>query len=152
MNNIQGMKPVRQLQDCDDLFEKRLVLEVAEKGFSVVHQPGSCYTVGVWKTHQHPELIVFGLPAERGQKLLIEAVQQLPLQTGQEIASLTDKYSLRPQPVKLEHHREFLSYNRWYYRGDGFQAWQLTWPDADHRFPDDPQHPERLRQLQPLLQ
>jgi len=152
MNNIQDMKPVRQLQDCDDLFEKRLVLEVAEKGFSVVHQPGYCYTVGVWKTHQHPELIVFGLPAERGQQLLIEAVQQLPLQLDVEVGSLTHEYSLRPQPVKLEHHREFLSYNRWYYRGDGFQAWQLTWPDAEHRFPDDPQHPERLRQLQPLLQ
>lgn len=151
MNNPQSMKPVRQLQDCDDLFERRLVLEVAEKGFSVVHQPGSCYTVGLWKTHQHPELILFGLPAERGQKLLQQAVAHLPLQLQQETAKLTDEYNLLPTLVKLEHHREFLSYNRWFYRGDHFQAWQLTWPDPDHRFPDDPQHREKFRLLQPSL-
>ncbi len=152
MNNLQPMKPVRQLQDCDDLFEKRLVLEVAEKGFSVVHQPGSCYTVGLWKTHQHPELIVFGLPPERGQQLLQDAAGRLPLQLHQETDALTEEYRLRTETVKLEHHREFLSYNRWFYRGDHFQAWQLTWPDPDHRFPEDPQHPERFRQLQPSLQ
>ena len=145
------MKPVRQLQDCDDLFEKHLVEEVAQKGFSVVHQPGSCYTVGLWKTHQHPELIVFGLPAERGQKLLEQAAAHLPLQLGEETTQLTDEYPLRPTEVKMEHHREFLSYNRWFYRGDHFQSWQLIWPDPDHRFPDDPQHPERFRQVQPTL-
>lgn len=145
------MKPLRELHDCEDLFEQRLVTEISEKSFSVVHQPGSCYTVGLWKSHQHPELIVFGLPAERGQRLLEQAVAHLPLELNQETTQLTDEYCLRPSAVKREHHREFLSYNRWFYRGDHFQAWQLTWPDPDHRFPEDPQHPERFRQLQPSL-
>ena len=150
------MKPVRALSDCDDLFEKRLIQDIDQNGFSVVHQPGSCYTVGLWNRHRHPELIVFGLPADRGQQLLHQAVHEIqdgrPLSDAAPIRTLTEEYSLRAVPVKVEHHREYLSYNRWFYRGDHFQSWQLIWPDADHNFPDDPRHSDRLRELQPQLQ
>lgn len=152
MNNSQFVSSVRQLQECEDLFETRLVQEISQKRFSIVHQTGSCYTVGLWQSYQHPELIIFGLPAQRGQKLLEQAVNHLPLELHQDTTSLTQDYSLRPLPVNMQYHREFLSYNRWFYRGDHFQAWQLIWPDADYRFPDDPKHPEHLRPLQPSLQ
>ena len=146
------MKPVRELQDCDDLFERHLVQAIGQKGFSVVHQPGYCYTVGLHHSWKHPELIVFGLPAQRGQALLEHAAAEV--QQGQALQpdSLAEEYALRFLPVKLEHHREYLQYNRWFYRGDSFQAWQLVWPDADHHFPEDPRHLEHLRELQPSLQ
>jgi hypothetical protein len=150
------MKSIRQASDCDDLFERRLIQDIDQNGYSVVHQAGSCYTVGLWHKHRHPELIVFGLPAERGQQLLGRAVEEIQqgrrLEVGTPIDRLTEDYCLRAMPVKVEHHREYLSYNRWFYRGDDFHAWQLIWPDADHQFPDDPRHPQRLRELQPQLQ
>lgn len=156
MTKFQSMKSVREFSDCDDLFERRLIQDIQQNGFSVVHQPGSCYTVGLWHGHRHAELIVFGLPAERGQLLLHQAVKDIhggqSLKLGHPIDRLTEEYTLRAFAVNVQHHREYLSYNRWFYRGDGFQAWQLVWPDADHQFPDDPRHPRRLRELQPQLQ
>lgn len=146
------MKPVRQIQDCEDLFERRLVQAIEQKGFSLVHQAGHCYTVGLWKTYNHPELIIFSLPAQRAQFLLEQAVREIEQgRTLTEFAgNLADGYALRAEPVLPLHHREFLSYNRWFYRGDGFEALQLVWPDADHNFPDHPGY--RSHELQPQLQ
>lgn len=146
-------KPVRGLDSCDDLFEKRIVNEIQQRGWTTVHQAGYCYTVGLWQNSQHPELIVFGLPAERAQQLLHNAAVEVsggavlttPLQ------ALTESYALQVNPVLPLHHREFLAYNRWYYRGDGFQAVQLVWPDPDERFFDHPEYPAHLQSIQPQL-
>lgn len=152
LTNFQNMKPPRQIQDCEDLFERRLVQAIEQRGFGLVHQPGHCYTVGLWKTYNHPELIIFSLPAERAQLLLEQAVEKIG--QGQQIATfvahLAVGYALRVESVQARHHREFLSYNRWFYRGDDFQACQLVWPDADHNFPDHPAY--RGHELQPQLQ
>lgn len=145
------MKPVRTLQDCEDLFERRLVEDVHQRGFRVVHQPEYCYTVGLWHRFRHPELILFALPAERGQFLMERAAEQI--QMGEfSPETLAEGYRLQSLPVHPSYHREFLAYNRWFYRGDQFQAVQLIWPDADHYFPNQPEFRRRLQDLQPLLQ
>jgi hypothetical protein len=148
-------KPVRQEKDCDDLFEQRLVQQVAEQGFQTVHQPNSCYTVGLWHSHRHPELIIFGLPTERAHHLLGEAARQViegqHWNLNQDITTLTQEHPLRLQPVAECHHRDYLSYNRWFYRGDGFRAWQLVWPDPDGHFPGHPEFLPHLQSVQPDL-
>lgn len=151
MEHLQ--KPVRTLESCEDLFETRLVSEIGHKGWSTVHQAGSCYTVGLWQNARHPELIVFGLPAERAQLLLDQAASEVVsgaiLRTP--VEGLTEEYPLQVHPVLPVHHREHLAYNRWYYRGDGFEAAQLVWPDTETRFFDHPDYPSHLHAIQPLL-
>lgn len=154
MNNIQKMKPVRTLHDCEDLFERHLCQEVQDQGFSTVHQPGWCYTVGLWKSWQHPELIVFGLPAQRGQVLLQMAARRVA--AGQKLEGvlpdLAEEYALEVQGVDPLHYRDYLPYARWFYRGPHFEAAQLLWPDPDHRLPSDPRFQPHLHELQPQLQ
>jgi len=149
------LKPVRQMQDCDDLFERRLVEQIADQGFQTVHQPDSCYTVGLWHSYQHPELIIFGLPTERAHHLLAQAAQQIRdgqrWTLGEELCTLTQDHALRLQAVGEVHHRDYLSYNRWFYRGDGFRAWQLVWPDPDGNFPGHPEFLPHLQRVQPDL-
>jgi hypothetical protein len=146
-------KSPRQLDHCEDLFEKRLVAEIEQKGWSIVHQAGSCYTVGLWRTARHPELIVFGLPAERAQLLLEQAAAEVAsgMILCNPVEGLTQDYPLQIHPVLPGYHKEYLAYNRWYYRGDGFHAAQLVWPDPDRRFFDHPDYPSHLHQIQPQL-
>lgn len=140
---------VRTEKDCDDLFERKLVNEIEGRGFSVVHEPEWCYTVGLWLHKQQPERILFGLPADRAQALLELAAERQELDGL--ISDLTEQHPLRVLPVQPSHYRQYLPYARWFYRGEGFQARQLVWPDREGRWPDQPDFDPRWASVQPLL-
>lgn len=148
MDHLQ--KTPRQLADCDDLFERRLVEEIERQGYSVVHLPEGCYTVGLWAHRRRPDAIVYGLPAERGQALL-DNYAALTEQPGAETRDLTEEFALRVRLVQPHHYREHMPYGRWFYRGEGFSAVQLVWPDPDGRFASQSDVPSRLDELQPDL-
>ena len=141
--------PLRTLADCDDVFERNLVNEITGQGWSVVHAvrppgpstiPNVAYTVGLWSGWQHPECLVFGLSPERGQALLslicreIKSGQKFTVQS--DYPGLIEGLNCRFHSVSQCHHREYLGYCRWFYRGDSFTAAQLLWPDTQGIFPD----------------
>lgn len=156
MSSLTLAKPVRALSDCADLFEQRLVEHIQEQGYQTLHQAGSCYTVGLWLSLGHPELILFGLPERRAHRLLRVAVERIAAgerwAVGQLVEGLAEGYPLRLQSVHPDHYREYLSYNRWFYRGAGFEAAQLVWPDPDKNFPDHPDFLSHYQKVQPCLQ
>ena len=156
--------PIRTLNDCDDVLERHLVREIAEQGWTVVHStdpaprglfPNVAYTVGLWQTHEHPELLVFGLAPEQGQALLKLVCEEVA--KGQRFTSLEqfthllEGHSCRFQALGQHFHREHLAYCRWFYRGDGFKALQLMWPDAQGHFPDEAAFDAYLAAHQPVL-
>jgi hypothetical protein len=126
----------RTLQDADDLFERHLVKTIGEKGFAVVHQPEFAYTVGLWQSQSRPELIVFGLPAQRSQAILELAAQGTPPE------NLADGYARKTVNVDPDYYRDYFPYARWYYRGPKFEALQLVWPNSDHEFIFHPLQPQ----------
>jgi len=92
---------------------------------------------------------------ERAIALLNDMGQQIKggrvYAESQRYADLVHSYETRMDKINPRHHKEYLGFCRWFYRGDGFSALQVVWPDPQYRFPDEPDFESRLRPAQPLL-
>ena len=105
-------------------------------------EPGFGYTVGLFGLG-HPELVVTGLDHQvshgllnRVARMVVDGRDLVPGEviqddTGQDILTV----EVLPNPAEV-----LFSANRFYERPDEFSvpAFQLTWADADGRFPWDP--------------
>lgn len=119
-------------------------------------EPAFSYTIGLHKSFQHPELIVFGLPHEAAQRLLNIVGERIRAGTrfeqGVAYADLVHGHDVRfraaEDPKSLHEH---VGYALWYYQGEPFELLQVVWPDAKGAFPDAAQAPAWLRKSQPLL-
>jgi hypothetical protein len=158
-------EPVRlneaQWPSPEDDGDRHLLEDVRTVGWHVIgieaddDGPALAYTVGLHHSFGHPELVAFGLPIATLFGMLNalgEAVK-----AGQRFRSLdeTDRALEEYQVLLLEidprHYREHLGYARWFYRGNNFAALQCVWPDAQQRYPTDPEFAPQLAGLQPLL-
>jgi hypothetical protein len=135
---------VREPQDCEDELERTLLRSIARVGYAICNEPEEppyAYTVGLQHRFGHPELVVVGLAREQAQallKLASEAVAAGGSWTDTVAAgTLLEGYPCRFGPVSPVNHKSYLGYTRWFYRGDGFAARQLIWPDRDGNFAEN---------------
>ncbi|MCA9518371.1 MAG: DUF4262 domain-containing protein [Myxococcales bacterium] len=145
-------------RDDDD---QKLLDDVAQVGWHLVlvpedaDTPGWAYTIGLERSHGHPELVVFGLDLETAGGVLnllgerIRDGERFALDA--EIADVIEDGELALRPVAARWYEPFLGYARWFYGGDGFTAWQLFWPEDDGVMPWDEGASEWLRENQPRL-
>lgn len=145
-----------------DPHERFIEEAVAQHGWAVQLIPGEgaeppfAYTVGLFESYGHPEIITFGLALEVMKELLdacgdrVKRGEQLPV--GTRFDGILDAY-----PVALRQVRAAGSYERhvgyagWFYGGWSFPLLQLVWPDREGRFPGDRGAPASLIERQPLL-
>jgi hypothetical protein len=138
---------------------KMLEYAVRQKGYSIVYAfedvPSYAYTVGLEKTSNHPELVVFGLNQEDSHTVLTEAaalvkdgaslgsVENMLRKTG----NLTITFAEVPQHIAAR----YLCRAETFYKGGGFRGLQILWADEKGRFPMDGDCSEGVRNLQPVL-
>ena len=145
----------------EDDRERKLVSDIEEFGWHVVlipedgEGPAFAYSVGLYKTFGHPELIVFGIDL-RVMHLTINLVGQelrrgRHFSEGESVPDILNNSGTLFLKVARRHYQEYLACARWFYKGDDFPALQCLWPDTQGRFPTDPDFPESLRPRQPLL-
>ena len=134
---------------------------VRKNGFLILtiadHAPPFAYTIGLMFTHQHPELIIFGLQ-QAGPDILRGMVHRIG--QGRRFDVL-DEYDIvatakiAPRPVHRTQHEFYLGYAMGYCREQGrpggLQAIQIFWPDKQGRFPFRPGCDEEVWQMQPRL-
>lgn len=142
-------------------FEDSLIKNVKEFGFSImqIHEsdylPSFAYTIGLWETYNHPEIIGFGLRIETLHEIL------------NDIASLVKK----GESIKLNYNyselfesgkAEFIAVDKRnisdyfgtainYYKNENFKAIQLVWTDRNNKFPWEKDFEEIFLFKQPLL-
>lgn len=119
--------------------------------------PSFTYTVGLFKSYGHPELIVFGLPDKVMQDVLHVAATLI--QGGRTFGDnectldlLNDDYPCVFRTVLPEQYEFYLGYAMWFYRiknVDEFPALQLVWPDKASHFPWEHACAAGIRDLQP---
>jgi hypothetical protein len=101
--------------------------------------PGFCYTTGFWLAFQFPELITFSMRAEIAHDTFWYIYRELKAGRTFKIREPTDSIFENLPAMLLEvsekQFPEYLGWNRWFYRGDGFRCLQLVWPDRQGRFP-----------------
>jgi hypothetical protein len=141
--------------------ERSLVSDIEEYGWHVLlipeedEGPSFAYSVGLFKTFAHPEIVVFGLDVDLMRQMINRIGEEVRagrcVSHGDSSPGVLEGHDVRFCDVAKEHYREHFGYARWFYRGDEFPVLQCIWPDAAGRFPTDPKSPGWLRNRQPLL-
>jgi Domain of unknown function (DUF4262) len=153
---------VRMLDELNlDDNDRKLLKDVAEYGWHVVvipeesGTPGWAFSVGLYQSYQHPEVVVFGLPGE-----LLPAVVNIigaevkagnTFLAGQDYPDILEAVLCTLRNVQQEWYRPFLGYATWYYRGTAFPVLQCIWPDKGQRYPWDAEFKKEWQMQQPLL-
>jgi hypothetical protein len=143
-----------------DASDLRLMADVAQVGYHVVTgaftgaDPAFAYSVGLFRTFDHPELVIFGLPGDALTEAVRRGAERIRagarLDEGDVVEGLVDGRSVALRRVVPRHYPVHLGHAVWYHGGARFPALQLVWSD-DGRFPWDRWFPRALRDAQPVL-
>jgi hypothetical protein len=138
----------------------RVMADVAQSGFHVVEvaeagEVARAYSVGLFRSWDHPELVLFGLAPE----VLNGAISRLGdrvrhgerFDHGDVVEGVLDDRALAFRRLVPRHCGPFLASAVWYHDGARFPAMQAVWADRDGRFPWDRWFPRELRDAQPVL-
>jgi hypothetical protein len=119
--------------------------------------PGFLYTIGLWRTHKHPELLLFA-PGEDPSGMagrLEEIVKRIAggekLSAGKKIEGGFGKHSGAVREIRQEWYPSYLGFAGAIYGDWEFPALQVFWPDQAGRFPWHPGFDAELARYQPLL-
>ncbi|HEX9401185.1 MAG TPA: DUF4262 domain-containing protein [Anaeromyxobacter sp.] len=143
-----------------DASDLRLMADIAQFGFHVVRgasngdAPAFAFSVGLFRTFDHPEVALFGLVPE----MLDAAVHRIAERVRggihfdePDIADgLLDGRAVAFRRIVPRHYPPFLGYAVWYHGGARFPALQAVWADGAH-FPWDRWFSRDLREAQPML-
>jgi len=117
--------------------------------------PPFCYSVGLFSSYEHPELIVFGLPHETAH-LLINAIGE-KIKKGQgfipgEKYDIDFSFPLCLSRINKKYYADYLSHANWYYEdGGSFSCLQILWPDKEGVYPYEDGFDPKFIPYQPQL-
>jgi len=126
-----------------------------ETQHQVTLSKGFAYSIGLFHTFRHPEIIIFGLAV----KVLHAVINAIGEQVSKgsrfehldEAGEVLEGYNVCFRTVERKHYPEYLGYARWFYQGDDFPVLQCVWPDSQQRYPWHGNFSENLAGRQPLL-
>jgi hypothetical protein len=148
----------------DDASDEKLISDVKTYGWHAVgvaegdDEPPFVYSVGLYLSYGHPEIIVLGLTQNVGHTMIANAVTRV--KTGEHIEwdvrnpDILQGYDVVFKIVGTSKYRDYLGYALWFYRSllpETFPTLQLVWPDKSGRFPWNAGFEPSLLCLQPLL-
>lgn len=136
----RGPVPVRQLASISEVAE-----EISVVGWSVQAASGNdvtapwAYTVGLWASHQAPELVIAGLPPGQMTEVLHAVAERLAQGGTLPVGGAID--GLRPGPLSVRPvHASWRETSVFgvcdlYYGYVRPRYLQIVWPDRRGRFP-----------------
>lgn len=142
--------------------EKLITQNIKEHGFHLGvidgddYLPAFAFSIGLYKTYNHPEIIIFGLPQEVMQVALntiCEKVQKKnSFSTGQNYDDILSKYPVQFVEVEKRNYFNYLDYVSYFYDNtNNFPVLQMVWTDQKGNFPWDKNFDENWKFNQPLL-
>jgi hypothetical protein len=145
----------------DDDDERAILGHVDRVGWAVVtiaeddEGPGFAFTVGLYETYGHPEVILVGQKPQAQHSLLNGIGFQVKGGTRfdpeRPANGVFEGYVAWFLSVAADRYHDYLGTANWFYRGTDYPALQCVWPDRFARFPWFPDaHPD-FRAAQPLL-
>lgn len=150
-----------QTQANDD-YERKLLDDVRDHGWHLLmveadaNCPGFVYSVGLYQTLHHPEVILFGLNPTKMMGVIINDIGRL-IREGRrfenecESDELLEGYSCTFRTVPVAVYPDYLGFAMWYYRPASFPAVQCFWPDRNGRYPWQSDCNAGVRSRQPIL-
>jgi len=144
-----------------DKHEQNALDDVQRYGLHIVNVleegklPGFAYTVGLYRTFQHPEVLVYGLSQDRAHQILNDLADNLRAGkryvAGGTFDDLLEGYSCTFRVVPRPHYREHLGWASWFNETIDFPALQLIYPDNEGRWPWQDEASDGFRRHQLVL-
>jgi len=143
-------------------YINKLTSDIEKYGFGVImvpqtdYLPSFAYTVGLWKSYKHPELITLGMPIDILHTVLntvaFEGVKKgKSIEIGKNYRGVLEKHPVQFLTVDKRNIPDYFGQAINYYQTADFPALQLIWPDDKGVFPYETNFREDLIYLQPLL-
>jgi hypothetical protein len=143
--------------DLDETMRK-VAKQVRETGLSVIAVGGDfsyAFTVGLYKTYQHPEIVVTAIGAEQAADLLNLLAERIRagerFRVGQVYDGDDEMRRSTYLTVKKKRYDDYLGTALGYYRGPNFPAIQRVSADAAGLFPWEPGCDPDMKLHQKLL-
>ena len=153
--------PTRELPQPQDQMDRDILAAVAEYGWFILgieedeEGPAYGFTVGLYHSFDHPEIVITGLPHATSERLLKQMGDEVRAggryEVGKKVDGIVEDFPVMFMPVEKNLHREYLGYAVWFYRSPEFPALQCVWPDKAGRFPNEAGYDLKAHALQPLL-
>jgi hypothetical protein len=143
-----------------DEHEAQTLADVDRFGWSVLEVsndagPDFAYSVGMFRTLGHPEILLFGLPLDVMHHLINDVGEQVRAGTRYVTGQVTDEflegYDVTFRAVPTFQYGGHLGWANWLYGGTDYPALQLVYPDRYHRWPWDAGVEPDFRENQPIL-
>jgi len=146
--------------DKDELLEKTKlniekfglqVISVTSTGYS---QPFS-YSIGLWETYGHPEIICFGLPSDLAHAIINDVAELIKqggkFETNQDYSKIFKASRAAFLKVDKRNIDDYFGVACEYYKDKEFETLQLIWTDRNDKFPWEENFEEEFLYKQPLL-
>lgn len=147
---------------AEDVHERKAIEDVRQFGVHILHvfddkgtAPEFSYTVGLWHTYRHPEILISGLKEALRHSLLNHLNRLIRegsrFSEGENSTEVIDGYKCYFQEIPQSHYKDYLGWDLWFYGGSEFQAIQMLWPSIHHVYSWEDRADEYLRNAQEIL-
>jgi uncharacterized protein DUF4262 len=140
---------------------RRIVADIKRHGWHVINVladdsgPAFSYSIGMFRTLGHPEIIMFGLPSDwmhRHINAIGDAVREgARFDGGSTIADLLEGFECVFVRVPVERYPQLVGQALWFYRDASFPLIQCVWPDKQRLYPWQPGFVPELIADQPVM-
>jgi Domain of unknown function (DUF4262) len=119
------------------------------------YSPSFGYSVGLWETYKHPEIICFGLPTKLTHEIINDVAEII--KNGETIQTNKTYYEIfkksRAEFIKVadDNINDYFNAAINYFGDNNFPAIQLIWTDRNDKFPWEQDFEEEFTHDQPLL-
>jgi hypothetical protein len=145
----------------EDKSEQKVIDDIASYGWHCVNimedgdLPPYSFTIGLFHSYGHPELVIFGLRAEIAHQILVIAADAARDGRSIDLSQPTDElfknYTCCFVQVPVTEYQDHVGYCRWYYQSDNFPLYQIVWPSRTGLFPWHPDATAEFRAIQPVI-
>ena len=145
-----------------DKFESKAIADIEQFGLHIMNvledgdQPNFSYSLGLWHTYKHPEVIIFGLDRDISGWILNEISRNLQAggeeyQVGEYYPDFLEGFEITFFEVPKSQYQNHVGWDLWLYNGPNFPLIQCVWPGTDGIFPWEDGAPDWFRSWQPVL-
>jgi hypothetical protein len=146
--------------DKDELLDKTK-LNIEKFGLQVImvnstgYSPSFAYSIGLWETYKHPEIICFGLPNDLGHAIINDVAeiikQGLTLKINENYPAIFKDGRAEFLKVDERNIENYFGVALEHCKDEKFDALQLVWTDRNDKFPWEENFEEEFIYKQPLL-
>lgn len=142
--------------------QERVLEDIRRYGCHVIHvqgtmdEPPYTYTIGIGRTADAPDAVVFGQPHATAHRLLhaynVRIRRHERFESGQMAGGFLKGQDVALRPVHPSHHAALFGWNLWLFDGPGFRMQQMVYPSREGIWPWDDLATDWFRRWQPLLE